>query len=561
MNGTPVIEPSAFLPTQPADRAEKRLATAAAVVTLIAFTVLAPFAGVPLARAPLFLGVYQSALVLCDLITAVFLFGQFRIARSLPLLVLACGYLFSASMAVFHALSFPGLFSPTGLLGAGPQTTAWLYFLWHLGFPATVIAYALMSGDRTGSAAGPHRLGSVTLAVAVACAVTLAVAAAMMFATTAGQAALPTIMRGDRDMPAKYVVAWATWLATFAALPILWRRKPLSALNLWLMIVIGAWLCDVAQAAVFNSGRYSLGWYAGRVYGLFAASFLLAVLLLENGRLYLRLARLHAVERGQRRLLEQRTAELDGLNRSLEQRVSARTAELARSNEQLRRSKEELRQLAMWGTTAREQERTRLARELHDELDQTLIYIKLQLGWLEEQLPGRGALVASKILRMQEVIDHALAATRRIEEDLRPVALDDLGFAAAAEWLVAALPDDGRTERKLTMDPPRFELEEPYSTVIFRIMQESLANVVRHARAARVEVVLTLRDGEVQLHVADDGIGFDGRATLRRNAFGLLGMRERVHLVAGRIRVDSAPGRGTTIDVTIPLETCNADRA
>src|SRR6202043_1280557 len=105
---------------------------------------------------------YESALAINDLITAVLLFAQFSILRSRALLVLACGYLFTAAMVVVHVLTFPGLFSPTGLLGAGPQSTAWLYMFWHGGFPLTVIAYALTFQSRGDAPAGGLRAATGT---------------------------------------------------------------------------------------------------------------------------------------------------------------------------------------------------------------------------------------------------------------------------------------------------------------------------------------------------------------------------------------------------------------
>src|SRR5712691_5564193 len=140
-------ERRAFLSTLPAPRGQRRLALAVVLISLAVFLAAAPFAKLPLTPLPAFLPTYQSALVICDLITAVLLFGQFRVLRSRALLMLVSAYLFSAFMAIAHALSFPGLFAPAGLIGAGPQTTAWLYFLWHGGFPLTVIAYALLMNE------------------------------------------------------------------------------------------------------------------------------------------------------------------------------------------------------------------------------------------------------------------------------------------------------------------------------------------------------------------------------------------------------------------------------
>ncbi len=131
-----------FLSSQPAGDSERRVACAVVVVSTCLFLALAPFAKLPLGPLPAFISIYQSALVLNDLITAIFLLGQSRVLHSKALDILAAGYLFTALMAAAHMLSFPGLFVPDGLLYAGPQTTAWLYVFWHGGFPLFVIGYA-----------------------------------------------------------------------------------------------------------------------------------------------------------------------------------------------------------------------------------------------------------------------------------------------------------------------------------------------------------------------------------------------------------------------------------
>ena len=147
----------AFLSTAIASDGERSLAFAVMLFSTIIFVAAAPFARVPLAPLWAFIPIYQSALALNDLVTAVLLFAQFRVLRSRALLVLACGYLFTTGMVGVHLLSFPGLFSPIGLLGAGPQTTAWLYMYWHGGFPLFVIAYAWLKHDmRDPGLPAPH---------------------------------------------------------------------------------------------------------------------------------------------------------------------------------------------------------------------------------------------------------------------------------------------------------------------------------------------------------------------------------------------------------------------
>ena len=313
-----------FLSTIPAGRRERRLTLGFVLVSVTVFLAAAPFAKAPLPPVPAFLPMYQSALVINELITSVLLLGQYAILRARALLVLACGFLFSACMAVSHALSFPGLFSPTGLLGAGPQTTAWLYFLWHGGFPLFIIAYALLKGeDMEPVEAGAQTRSGIHRAIVSGIAATLAFAGGLTLLTTAGHDALPAIMQGDTDAKTKIIVASATWAMILVALVVLWRRPPLLALDLCLMAVMWAWVFDVALAAVLNHGRYDLGWYGGRIYGLLAASFVLVLLLVENGRLYVRLAAAHAGERQERRLVQEQTTKLMAVNKELEASFAA----------------------------------------------------------------------------------------------------------------------------------------------------------------------------------------------------------------------------------------------
>jgi len=279
-----------FLSTLPAGSRDRWLASVTAGVSAAIFLAALPFAKVPLTPIGAFIPTYQSALVINDLITAGLLFGQFTILHARGLLVLAGGYLFAAFITIAHTLSFPGLFAPSGLLGAGPQTTAWLYMVWHAGFPMFVIAYALLDRDSVPTLM-PKR-PSVGLILGWIVAIFL-IAAGITLVVTAGQAHLPAIMQDNRYTPAMIGVVSTVWALTFVALLALWRRRPRMVLDLWLMVVICAWAFDVALSAVFNSGRFDLGFYAGRTYGLLASSFVLLVLLIENNTLYARLAEAH----------------------------------------------------------------------------------------------------------------------------------------------------------------------------------------------------------------------------------------------------------------------------
>ncbi len=282
-------EHHAFLTTDLAGRGSKRFALAVVLGSATLFVAALPYAKIPLAQVPAFIAAYESALIICDLITAVLLFGQYNYLRSRAVLVLAAGYLFTAFIALSHALTYPNLFAPAGLLGAGPQSTAWLYMFWHGGFPLFVIAYAVLANDRHATRQARPRTG---IAVVSSVAAILAAACGLTLLATAGQQSLPAIMQGNRYTPAMIGVVSSAWVLSFIALYALWRRRPHTVLALWLMAVMCAWIFDIALSAVFNASRYDVGFYVGRVYGLLTSGFVLIVLLFENIVHYARLSRL-----------------------------------------------------------------------------------------------------------------------------------------------------------------------------------------------------------------------------------------------------------------------------
>ena len=277
-----------FLSTMPATRRDRAAAFAVVGVSFVLFVCVLPFAGMPLAPVPAFVASYQSALAINDLITALLLFSQFVILRWWALLLLASGYMFTAAAAVAHALTFPGLFAPAGLFNGGSQTTVWLFMIWHGGFPLFVLGYVLLKGSN----GGPRIQGSAGPAI-VASAV--AVAAAMIAAVwivTGRHDLLPTLLSEGRYTPTMIGVVTAVWSLSLAGVFALWRRRPHSLIDVWLMVVLCAWLFDIALSAIVNVARFDLGFYVGRIYGLFAASFVLGVLLFDNVALQAQLSRL-----------------------------------------------------------------------------------------------------------------------------------------------------------------------------------------------------------------------------------------------------------------------------
>jgi PAS domain S-box-containing protein len=281
-------ERNIFLSTLPATSRDRKAAFAVVGVSAILFACAVPFAGVPLAPMPAFVASYQSALATNDLITAILLFSQFAISRIRALLLLASGYLFTAAAAIVHALTFPGLFAPDGLLGAGSQTTVWLYMIWHGVFPLLVLGYALLKANDNGT----KMKGSTGAAVVASIVAVVVAIAAFTWVVTAQHNFLPVLLSGGHYTPVMLGVVSTVWCLSLGALAVLWFRKPHSVLDIWLMVVLCAWLFDIALSAILNVARFDVGFYLGRIYGLGAASFVLAVLLIDNIGLQGQLARL-----------------------------------------------------------------------------------------------------------------------------------------------------------------------------------------------------------------------------------------------------------------------------
>jgi len=224
-----------------------------------------------------------------------------------------------------------------------------------------------------------------------------------------------------------------------------------------------------------------------------------------------------------------------------------------RAETEIRRAHEQLRDLSVAMLEVREAERTRIARELHDELGQALTGLKMDLELLTGLLPADRQDLRETAAAMRTLLDGTVATTRRISADLRPLVLDDLGLGAAAEWLVQHVVQRAGLGYALEVDPACAQLGEPHASALFRIMQESLTNVVRHARARSVTVRLAHADGVAELSVRDDGVGMDSGARAKPRSFGLRGISERVLLLGGSVDITSIPGAGTGLVARIPL--------
>ena len=228
--------------------------------------------------------------------------------------------------------------------------------------------------------------------------------------------------------------------------------------------------------------------------------------------------------------------------------------ERRRAEADLRESHHQLQTLSAALQNYREEERARIARELHDELGQQLTGIRMEVSWLGGRMLATQAGLVDKVASIKGEIDQTIATVRRISSELRPLVLDDLGFGAAAAWYVEQFRN--RTGLPVELSLPDLEPEHGgvVATALFRILQESLTNVARHAAATCVEVRLMPIDGAWLLRITDDGVGFSDWPESGHD-IGLVGMRERARALGGRLIVISAPGRGTTVEASIPLET------
>ncbi|HSD31908.1 MAG TPA: MASE4 domain-containing protein [Gemmatimonadales bacterium] len=520
-----------FLATLPAERHERRLALAVVVISAAIFLSAVPFAKVPIGPVWAFIPIYQSALAINDVITAVLLFGQFACLRSRGVLVLAAGYLFTALMAVSHMLTFPGVFAPTGLLGAGPQSTAWMFMFWHGGFPMCVVAYALLKhegrepSEACGSG-GPHVLVSIGATFVAVCGFT--------FLATAGQNLLPPIMRGNHFTSTQVVAIWTVWGLSLLALALLWRRRPRSVLDLWLMVVMCAWLFDIALAGMLNAARFDLGFYAGRIYGLLAATFVLTVLLVENGKLYF---------------------ELDRQNRSLEAIVHERTERLLQSEK-----------IATMGSLL-----AGVAHELNNPLAVVLWQTHLLRESVQEPKIAAGVeKVMTGAERCVRIVRNFLALARQQTPERTQVGLNGL-VEDSVELLAYELRNDNvEVVLSLAADLPILWADGHQLQQVLVNMITNAHHAVRQRPADARMISITTRSDlvlrQVHIEIADTGPGiaseirgrifepfFTTKPVGQGTGLGLSLCRGIVDEHGGTITVESEPGQCTTFHITLPV--------
>lgn len=244
---------------------------------------------------------------------------------------------------------------------------------------------------------------------------------------------------------------------------------------------------------------------------------------------------------------------IDGKDRVLA--ISRDVTERKAAEDELRNSRERLRRLTSHLEHVREEERKRIAREIHDELGQALTGLRMDVSFLHKRISRNQKKLIGKAATMIALVDDTIKTVQRISGELRPGLLDDLGLIAAMEWQLQGF--QARTGIRCTLKADEalaLVLDQDLSTALFRIFQETLTNISRHAGATKVEVTLGACDESVLLEVKDNGVGIDKKAIARAESYGLMGIRERVSFRGGRFTIHGAPNRGTTAKIRLPYK-------
>jgi PAS domain S-box-containing protein len=237
----------------------------------------------------------------------------------------------------------------------------------------------------------------------------------------------------------------------------------------------------------------------------------------------------------------------DGLGMIITDTTDHRLAE-----EELKKSQEELRSLSLHLQSVREGESTRIAREIHDELGHMLTALKMDLSWLNKRLTNGQKPLVEKTRSMSKLTDMIIQTVQRISTELRPVILDDLGLVPAIEWQAQEFENRTNIKCETTIDCGDIDLDQDRSTALFRIFQEALTNVARHAKATKIKVSLKEKPGKLLLKIKDDGQGITEEQVSDPKSLGLIGIRERIYPWGGEVKIKGLSKKGTALTVILP---------
>jgi signal transduction histidine kinase len=264
--------------------------------------------------------------------------------------------------------------------------------------------------------------------------------------------------------------------------------------------------------------------------------------------------------------LHRRSADLSASNRKLKQEIAQRKSaeeslrkseqHYARLLEQSRRMQEQLRLLSRQLLSAQEEERKKISRELHDVIAQSLTSINVRLADLKKEAALNTKGLEQSIARTQQLVEQSVNTVHRFARELRPTVLDDLGLIPALHTFMKSFREQTGIRVSLSGPAAVTKVNSDKRTVLFRVAQEALTNVARHAQASQAEVSIQKLDSAICMKIKDNGKGFQTERVLhgkKKNRLGLLGMRERLEMVGGNITIESTPGKGTTIQAQVPL--------
>ncbi|WP_051189473.1 PAS domain-containing sensor histidine kinase [Daejeonella oryzae] len=223
------------------------------------------------------------------------------------------------------------------------------------------------------------------------------------------------------------------------------------------------------------------------------------------------------------------------------------------SEEELLKMNEQLRSLSAHLLKIREEERSRISREIHDELGQLLTGMKMDVSWINKRLKSEDSAIQNKIVSLLDLIDMTISSVRRISSDLRPGILDDFGLSEALEWQAIEFQKRSGINCHLDLRVDLPLIDKNLSITLFRIFQESLTNITKHSQAQNVWLQIKTIDNFINFRIEDDGIGMDISTIKTKYTLGLIGMQERINMVNGEFSVTSSPGNGTVITVNVPI--------
>jgi signal transduction histidine kinase len=223
------------------------------------------------------------------------------------------------------------------------------------------------------------------------------------------------------------------------------------------------------------------------------------------------------------------------------------------AKEQLKQAHKTLRNLAAHLLHAREEERRKVAQDIHDDLGQTLAALKMDLHWIEKRLGADAESLGDKIKVAIKLAEEAIGTVQRVASELRPKMLDDLGLDPALQWLCADFTRQTRIACKVTVDVPPWVIGRNAATTLYRVVQEALTNIRRHSKADHADVRLNFSDGILNLQIEDTGIGITAEQATAPDSYGLIGLRERVEGLGGSLSISGEPGFGTILLARIPI--------